>query len=133
MMNHIDIMGRLTAAPELRATASGTKVTTVRVAIDRDSNRDETDFFDVVVWGKGAEFVCAYFDKGSMIGVSGRLRSREYTDRDGYKRTAVEINAERVYFAGSAPVERDRAAGADSEPYGAGNPFDGKDDGGLPF
>lgn len=131
MMNHIDIMGRLTAAPQLRATASGTAVATIRVAVDRDTNSDETDFFDVVVWGKGAEFVCAYFDKGSMIGVSGRLRSREYTDRDGNKRSAVEINSERVYFAGNAKAEaksgRDRDGGAGT--YG---PY-GEDDGECPF
>lgn len=136
MMNHVDIMGRLTSAPTLRATASGNKVANIRVAVDRDYNRDETDYFDVVVWDRGAEFVCAYFDKGSLIGVSGRLVMREYTDREGYKRTTVEIKAERVYFAGPKPAERDTKKSAlygSSEPYDSSGPYDDSGDGSLPF
>ena len=145
MMNHVDVMGRITAAPILRSTAAGNKVTNIRIAVDRDTNRDETDFFDVVVWGKGAEFVCAYFDKGDMIAVSGRLATREYTDRDGNKRSVVEIKSDHVYFAGNTKKETRQAppGAAYNEPpadtyghsHGAeyGDPYGYEDDGDYPF
>lgn len=104
MLNHVTIMGRLTRDPELRTTQSGTSVTSFSVAVDRDykSGADkETDFFDVVAWRSTAEFVSKYFSKGRAIAVSGRLQTRDWTDKDGNKRKTVEIVADSVYFADS--------------------------------
>ena len=102
MLNRISLMGRLCRSPELRVTASGKSVCTLRVAVDRDGGREAVDFIDVVAWGPTAEFVCAYFDKGGMIAVDGHLQMREYTTRMGEKRTAAEVVAERAYFAGDS-------------------------------
>ena len=102
MLNQIVIMGRLTAAPELRRTQDGKAVVSFSLAVerdfkDKDGNR-ETDFIDVVAWRQTAEFVSRYFDKGSMAVVSGRLQIRPWTDKDGNKRRSAEIVADHVYF-----------------------------------
>ena len=121
MLNHIVIMGRLTRDPELRYTQSNTPVVSFRVAVDRDfQNREtgerQTDFIDCVAWRASAEFVSKYFQKGSMAVVSGRLQMRDWTDRDGNKRTSAEIVADNVYFGES---KRSRE-GNSGENYGGG-------------
>jgi len=121
MLNHIVIMGRLVRDPELRRTQSGIAVASFRVAVDRDfQSRDggerQTDFIDVVAWRQTGEFVSKYFAKGSMAVVSGRLQMRDWTDKDGNKRTAAEVVADNVYFGES---KRDRESGGyQSAPYG---------------
>ena len=105
MLNVAVIMGRLTADPELRHTASGITVTTFTVAVDRSyakaGTERQTDFIDVVAWRQTAEFVCKYFQKGSMIAVTGSIQVRNYEDKQGNKRKAVEIQANDVSFTGS--------------------------------
>ena len=106
MLNHIVIMGRLTRDPELRYTSSNIPVASFTVACDRDYGKGEngerqTDFINCSAWRSTGEFVSKYFQKGSMAVVSGRLQLRDYTDRDGNKRTAAEIVADNVYFGES--------------------------------
>ncbi len=106
MLNHIDLMGRLTRDPELRYTGSNVPVASFRIAVDRDFQpRDggdrQADFIDVVAWRQTGEFVSKYFTKGSMAVVSGRLQMRDWTDRDGNKRTSAEVVADNVYFGDS--------------------------------
>ena len=106
MLNHIVIMGRLTRDPELRRTGSGIAVASFSVAVDRDiankeSGERETDFIDCVAWRGTGEFVSKYFQKGSMIVVSGRLQIRSWTDKDGNKRRSAESVADNVYFGSS--------------------------------
>ena len=104
MLNHIDIMGRLTRDPELRRTNSGKAVASFTVAVDRDfsqGDQKETDFIDCVAWQNTGEFVSKYFQKGSMIVVSGRLQIRSWTDKDGNKRRTAEVVADNVYFGDS--------------------------------
>ena len=106
MLNHIVLMGRLTRDPELRYTQSQVPVASFRLAVDRDfGGRDgserQTDFIDIVAWRSTAEFVSKYFTKGSMAAVSGRLQIREWTDREGGKRTTAEVVADNVYFGES--------------------------------
>lgn len=104
MLNHIDIMGRLTADPELRRTSAGVAVVSFTIACDRDfgqNGQKETDFIDCVAWRQTGEFVSKYFGKGRMIVVSGRLQIRSWTDKDGNKRRTAEIVADNVYFGDS--------------------------------
>ena len=104
MLNHIVIMGRLTRDPELRYTQSQVPVASFSVAVDRDYGRSEekqTDFIDCVAWRSTGEFVSKYFQKGSMAVVSGRLQMRDWTDKDGNKRTSAEVVADNVYFGES--------------------------------
>lgn len=109
MLNHLTIMGRLCAAPELRKTTAGTSVTNARIAVERDyadqNGERETDFFDIIAWRGTADFLCKYFDKGRKVVVNGRLQTRTWTDKNKNKRVSVEIVAESVYFADSKPAE----------------------------
>lgn len=105
MLNSAIIMGRLTANPELRTTGNGLSVTSFCVAVDRsyvkEGEERQTDFINVVAWRGTAEFVCRYFSKGQMIAVQGSIQTRNYEDKNGNKRTAVEIVADKVSFCGS--------------------------------
>lgn len=124
MLNHIDIMGRLTRDPELRATGSGLSVCSFTVAVDRDYSQNgerETDFIDCVAWRKVGEFVARNFTKGSMIVVSGRLQMRGWTDKEGNKRRTAEVVADDVYFG----EPRKRQDGAGSEAVGNAYPGSG--------
>lgn len=104
MLNQCTFMGRLTRDPELRQVGE-TPCCNFSIACERDYlNADkerETDFIDVVCWRKTAEFTSTYFRKGQLALVSGRLQVRNYTDKEGNKRRAVELNADRVYFCES--------------------------------
>ena len=118
-------MGRLTSEPELRTTGNGISVCSVTVAVDRNYQRQgqerETDFINVVAWRQTAEFVTRYFRKGQMIAVQGSIQVRGYEDRNGNKRTAVEIVADTVSFCGS---KAETGAGGQSAgaPAPTGNP-----------
>ena len=106
MLNRIIIMGRLARDPELRRTQTGTPVVSFRLAVDRDfkdksTGEKSTDWIDVVAWRATAEFVSRFFTKGRMAVVEGRLQMRDWTDRDGNKRTSAEVVADNVYFGDS--------------------------------
>lgn len=104
MLNVCTIMGRLTQQPELRKTNGGASVTSFALACDRDRKDKDTgeratDFIDVVVFGHTAEFVAKYFGKGQQAVVVGRLRLRDWIDKEGNKRRSAEVVADNVYFA----------------------------------
>ena len=101
MLNRIILMGRLAADPELRTTPNGVSVASFRIGVTRDYNRDQTDWINIVAWRQTAEFVSKYFFKGNMIALEGSLQSRQYQDRDGNNRTAIEIVANNANFVGS--------------------------------
>ncbi len=149
MLNHIDLMGRLTRDPELRYTQSQTPVASFSLAVDRDfGSREErqTDFIDCVAWRSTAEFVSKYFQKGSMAVVSGRLQIRDWTDREGGKRRSAEVVVDNIYF-GESKRSRDENASGSTAParpaptaYGDDRPVGGSTfaelddgDGELPF
>ena len=124
MLNHITIMGRLTRDPELRRTGSGIAVASFRVAVDRDyapkdGGERKTDFIDCVAWRQTGEFISKYFTKGRMIVVDGRLEMRDWTDKDGNKRTSAEVVVDNAYFGDS---KRDGDNGGNA--YG-GNTYGG--------
>lgn len=114
--NRAILIGRLTAAPELRTTGSGKYVTTFTVAVDRYSKDDEkrADFITIVAWEKRAEFVTRYFGKGDEIGIEGSIATRNYEDKNGNKRTAVEVLADRIFFVGSKKDREERQDGPES-------------------
>ena len=139
MLNKIFLQGRLVADPERRHTQQGTPVASFRLAVERDyknqSGGKDVDFINCVAWRGTAEFVSRYFSKGRMAIVEGRLQMRSYTDKNGDKRTVVEVLANNVYFGDS---KRDGEPGTNtmydwppSTPPGMGE-LEG-DDGELPF
>lgn len=103
-MNSVNIIGRLTADPELQQTKNGKPFTAVSVAIDRgkDQNGDDmgADFPRVYIYGKTAENVCKYLAKGRQVGVMGRIRTGSY-EKDGQTHYTTDIIADRVEFLGS--------------------------------
>ena len=103
MLNVVAIMGRLVADPELRTTQSGINVVSFRIACDRNFARQgeqrQADFIDIVAWRQQAEFVSKYFQKGSLIAIEGSLQTRQYQDKNGNNRTAVEVVANNISFA----------------------------------
>ena len=105
MLNVVAIMGRLVADPELRTTTQGNSVCSFRIACDRSyvqqGQERQADFIDIVAWRQQAEFVSKYFQKGSMIAVEGSLQTRQYQDKQGSNRTAVEVVANNISFAGA--------------------------------
>ena len=126
MLNHITIMGRLTRDPELRYTQSQTPVASFTLAVDRDfGSRDggekQTDFIDCVAWRQTAEFVSKYFTKGSMAVVSGRLKIRDWTDRDGGKRRSAEVVVDNMYFGESRRRDGDSGDSRSSSYSSYGN------------
>ena len=105
MLNKVFLMGRLGRDPETRYTNSGTKVASFSLAVDRDfkdkaTGARVTDWVEIVAWRQTAEFASKWFRKGQMAVVEGRLQIRDYTDREGNKRRAVEIVADSIYFCG---------------------------------
>lgn len=118
MLNVTAIMGRLSRDPELRQTTTGKNVASFTIACSRgrkDANgKDLVDWIPVVAWEHTAEFVCKYFEKGSLIAIDGRLQSRTYKDMDGNNRTAIEIVANNANFAGS----KSTGGGSNSVPAG---------------
>ena len=106
MLNHITLMGRLVRDPELRRTGSGVAVASFRVAVDRDfapkdGGERKADFIDCVAWRQTGEFISKYFAKGRMIVVDGRLEMRDWTDKEGNKRTSAEVVVANAYFGDS--------------------------------
>ena len=114
MLNVVAIMGRLVADPELKTTPAGISVCTFRIACDRNfvqqGQQRQADFIDVVAWRHNADFLCKYFAKGSMVAVQGCLQTRQYQDKQGNKRTAVEVLANNISFAGAKAADKPAAA-----------------------
>ena len=104
-MNKVVLLGRLTRDVELTYSASANPVAVAKysIAVNRKYKQDgvDVDFFNVVAFGKAAEFVNQYFSKGQQILVVGRLQVNNYTDKQGNKRTSTNVIAEEQHFAGS--------------------------------
>lgn len=102
-MNNISLVGRLTADPELKQTPNGNDVVAFTVAVDRyvKDGEKKADFIPCVAWKTTALFIARYFRKGQFIGLTGRLETRPYTDKDGNKRTAYEVVARNAFFTES--------------------------------
>ena len=138
MLNRVTVAGRIGKTPELKQTPNGVAVTSFSIACDRDfksqSGEKETDFIDIVAWRSTAEFVSKYFTKGRMAVVSGRLQIRNWNDKDGNKRTAVEVVADSVYFGDSKRQEGNDGPASYSTAESTPDGFaELEDDGDFPF
>ena len=126
-MNKIMLIGRLTKAPELKYTQSGTAVATFTLAVDRKFSKEkEADFISCVAWQKTAEFIAQWFGKGQQMALEGRLQVRTYDDNDGKKHWVTEVIAEQVEFCGS----KGSGSAGKEEGWGEEVVFDDND---LPF
>ncbi len=119
-INHVTLLGRIGADPELRSTKSGTAVIQLRLATDRYSKSNEpteTDWHSVVVWGNTAEAVDRYVRKGDRVHVTGRLQQHSWQTDSGERRSRTEVYANEVIFLDSRNDRNgrnDREEGGDS-------------------
>lgn len=126
--NTITLVGNLTRDPELRFTAGGRGVASFGIAVGRRYQvngewQEQTSYFNVTAWGQLGENAAATLTKGSRVIVSGRLEQREYTNREGEKRTAIEVVADEVGPSlrwATAQVERNPRDGGGSGGGGGG-------------
>ena len=103
-MNKVIMMGRLTKDPEIRYAQNGNAVAGFSIAVDRRFKRDgepDADFFNCSAFGKTAEFVEKYLNKGTKVVIEGRLQNDSYTNKDGNKVTATKIMVDSMEFAES--------------------------------
>ena len=112
-MNSVNIIGRLTRDPELRKTSNGRSATNFCLAVNRAN--EGADFIDCVAWNQTADLACKYLSKGSQIGVTGRIQSRTYDDKNGNSRKIVEVVIERMQFLGK-PKKKEESAYPYQEP-----------------
>lgn len=102
MYNRAILIGRICQDLELKTTPSGISVTSFSIAVDRPMAKEKTtDFISVQAWRQNAEFISKYFSKGKLIGIEGSIQTRNYDDKNGNKRTAVEVVADRAFFTES--------------------------------
>lgn len=124
-MNVCVLTGRIATDPDMRYTPNGTPVVRFRLAVNRPPRSDDqertTDFLTIVAFGRQAEIIGQFMDKGALIAVEGRVQARQWETQDGQRREVVEIVAWRVEFLETrAEAERRRAqereAAADEPP-----------------
>lgn len=103
-LNKVFIIGNLTRDVTLRTTPSGQSVADFGVATNRiwvnanGQKQQETEFHNIVVWGKMAELCSQYLSKGRLVFIEGRIRTRSWQDSNNQKRVRTEIIAERIQF-----------------------------------
>lgn len=144
MINNVVLVGRLTKAPDLRYTASGTGVATFTLAVNRnftnqDGNR-EADFINCVIWRKSAETLANYARKGTLIGVTGRIQTRNYENQQGQRVYVTEVVTDNFQLLESRSTNEQRQNddnrqktnedSSNSDPF-SGSSIDISDD--LPF
>lgn len=153
-VNKAILIGNLGKDAELRYTSGGTPVASCRIATterynDREGNKKEdTQWHDIVIWGKTAEAIHTYLVKGKQIYVEGRLQTRKWTDKEGKDRYNTEVRADRVVLlgggggagagaGGARPQSRERFAGAPAadahDSGGDFSPVDTPNDDDIPF
>ncbi len=122
-MNNIVLLGRLTKDADIRSTQSGKVVASFTLAVDRpytQNGKKEADFIACQIWGKSAEVLGKSVHKGQRVLLEGRLQIRQYTDKNGNKRTAAEVVTDRFEF-----IERkEQTETQGMETFGQQMPFD---------
>ena len=104
-MNKIILLGRLTKDPEIRIGQNDSKVGRCTIAVQRkfakEGEERQTDFFNVVTFGKQAEFFSKYFTKGQQVAIIGRAELNQYEDDNGNNKVSLQIVCEEIHFADS--------------------------------
>lgn len=133
-LNRVFILGRLTADPQLRSTSSGTQVATFSLATNRvwkdaaGAKKENTEYHNIVVWGRQAEIASRFLVKGALAFIEGRMQTRDWEGRDGQKRRTTEVVCERMQL-GPRPGGF-RPAGPASPAYGGASGTDVQDNAG---
>lgn len=123
-LNQCNFIGRLGDNPQMRTTQSGDVMATFSIAvsekwIDKQGNRQEkTEWINIQAFGKLAEIMGQYLQKGSQVLISGRLQSRKYTGQDGVERTAFSILANQMQMLGGQTQQAPQRQQAPQQPQG---------------
>jgi single-strand DNA-binding protein len=110
LRNKVQLIGNLANAPEIRNTESGKKMVRFSVATNetyRNANGEkvtETQWHNLVAWGKIAEIAGKYLSKGSEVAIEGKITSRSYTGKEGIKKYFTEIQVHELLMLGAKPV-----------------------------
>ena len=108
-LNKVLLIGNLTRDPELRYIPSGTAVTDLGLALNRNwtgqdgQKHEEVTFVDVTLWGRQAELASEYLTKGRQVFIEGRLQLDQWQDKEGQKRSRLRVVGERMQFMGPGP------------------------------
>lgn len=141
MINNVTLVGRLTKDVELRYTPSNVAVGTFTLAVNRafknDNGEREADFINCVIWRKGAETLANYAKKGSQIGITGRIQTRNYENQQGQRVYVTEVIAENFALLDSRNSNQQQSQqtpnfSRNNETFSNSNPMDISDDM-LPF
>lgn len=133
MINNVVLVGRLTKKPELKFTTTGTKYTQFSVAVQKkfknQNGEYESDFINCLMWSTATENFIKFTNKGSLVGIEGRIQTRSY-EKDGSKKYITEVVAENFSLLESKKVTESRSNAA--QPIEE-SPFTGVSDDDLPF
>lgn len=144
MINNVVLVGRLTRDPELKFTSNGQAVATFNIAVNRNftnqSGEREADFVNCVIWRKPAETLANYAKKGTLLGVVGRIQTRNYENQQGQRVFVVEVVCDNFqllepkkdnqqqnnqsYHQDSMPGMDKRGFNNDSDPFGNSSQID---------
>lgn len=131
MINNVVLVGRLTRDPELRKTQSGTSVLSFTCAVNRkfQSQDQNADFINCVAWNQTADFLARYATKGALVGVEGRIQTRNYEDKTGNRVYVTEVVCDSVQLLESrAEAERRQAAEGRSSGTSTSGYYEDQDD-----
>ena len=141
MINNVTLVGRLVASPDLRKTPNNVSILQGTLAVNRNFKNEngerEADFINVVLWRQAAENLANWAKKGSLVGVTGRIQTRNYDNQQGQRVYVTEVVADRFQLLESkgdnqGQTQQQNAAPRNNNPFGATNPLDISDDD-LPF
>jgi single-strand DNA-binding protein len=127
MINNVVLVGRLTKDPDLRYTSSGSAVATFTLAVNRNftnqNGNREADFINCVIWRKPAETMANYARKGTLLGVTGRIQTRNYENQQGQRVYVTEVVCENFQLleSRSASEQRQQEGGTSSSSYNNNN------------
>lgn len=138
MINNVSLTGRITKDLEKKETGKGTSVVNFSLAVDRrfkNSNGDrEADFIGIQAWGMTADLLCKYCGKGSLVGIEGRIQTRNYENNQGQRVYVTEVVAENVTFLDSKKSSNQSQQGGYQQSNGYQNDnYQQSFDSALPF
>lgn len=113
-MNFCNVIGRITKDPEIKLTSSGKKFINFCVAVNRRvKGEDVSDFIDCIAWEKTAELIAQYCKKGSQVGITGKIQTRNFERQDGSKVKVTEILVNEIDFIGGNKTTANRSTASE--------------------
>lgn len=134
MMNSVNLIGNMTRDAELRYSGNGKAFLKGNIAVQRRFNKEEADFVQFTIFGKGAEIFAQYTSKGSQVALEGRIQTGRYEDKDGKTIYTTDVIVDNFTFLGKTGESKsqDKPTKEQSHAQAQGEPLDIKSED-LPF